>query len=147
VKLAWQIVALLALAAALALGLRAFSTAGLDWAGPAPTPDEVTYAQAAALGRKALWVDARHGEAFVQAHVPGAINLYDAVWEDGFAQLMSRWTPDFIVVVYCDDAGCQTSRAVAERLRKAGLPEVHILTGGWEAARQGLAAPPGRAAQ
>jgi rhodanese-related sulfurtransferase len=147
VKLAWKIVALLALAAALAAGLRAWAPAGLDWSGPAPTPDEVSFAQATALGRKALWVDARPGEAFLQAHVPGAINLYDGIWEEGFAALMAQWTPDFVIVVYCDDAGCQTSRAVAERLRKSGLPEVHVLTGGWDAARQGLTATPGKAAK
>jgi hypothetical protein len=37
------------------------------------------------------------------------------------------------IVVFCGSAACDASHHVAERLRnEAGLPDVWVLTGGWE---------------
>jgi rhodanese-related sulfurtransferase len=139
---------LLLLALGLAAGLREWRPAGMGWSGALPGPGEITWAQARELGRTRpiLWADARPAAAFAIAHVPGAVNLNENQWEDGFGQLMLRWTPDKPVVVYCDDDACNASRAVAARLRDhAGLPEVYVLLGGWAEARAELEKESGKA--
>jgi rhodanese-related sulfurtransferase len=141
VNLFRQVVVLLLLAAAVAAGLRAWQPAGLAWSGPVPGPGEITLAQARALAqtRPVVWVDARSAAAFAAGHIPQAVNLQESAWDAEFSPFLNHWTPDSAVVVYCDDAGCHASEQVAARLRdRAGLPEVYVLFGGWEAAQSAL---------
>lgn len=134
-KLFQQVLVLGLLAAAVAGGLRAWQPFPLG----GPGPGQLTLEQARVLEhtRVVVWVDARNAAAFASGHVPGAVNLNLAAWETGFAAMLKQWTPDRAVVVYCDDASCQASEEVAARLRgSAGLPEVYVLYGGWEAAQK-----------
>lgn len=81
-----------------------------------------------------LWLDARGDKHFSPAHIPGAMSFDPANWDQRLAQLLERWRPGLKVVVYCDAAGCDTSRQLAARLRnEVGLPEIYFLRGGWEA--------------
>lgn len=83
-----------------------------------------------------LWVDARSAAAYDRDHVPGALNLSPGSWEAGVEAVVTAWSPERRVVVYCDGHGCQASREVAQRLRaELGLKEVYVLTGGWDAWR------------
>lgn len=80
-----------------------------------------------------LWIDARSAEDFAQQHVPGAILLNEANFDAALGKLLAVWQPGTRIVVYCSSLSCGTSKAVAERLRAAGLDDVHFLHGGWEA--------------
>lgn len=79
------------------------------------------------------WVDSRPAKAFEKRHRQGAILLNEEEWNDllsppVFEQLASGGKP---IVVYCDGSRCERSKAVAEKLRGIGLPEVYYLQGGW----------------
>jgi rhodanese-related sulfurtransferase len=84
-----------------------------------------------------LWVDARRAEAFAAAHVPDAINLNEDSWEGLLEGFVEAWDGAAPVVVYCDSAECDSSRAVAARIRREfGATRVFTLKGGWQAWRQ-----------
>lgn len=104
------------------------------WHAPAVQKDEVTLEQARAWGEKVLWVDARPDEQFARRHVPNAISLNEDRWDELLPQMLQAWSPDQQVVVYCSSQSCAASHEVARRLRaQAGLPNVSVLHGGWEA--------------
>jgi len=103
--------------------------------GAAGSIREITVADAQALpgGRPVIWADARDNQAFARQHIPGAVHLSEAEWEQGLAGLVAVWRPGTPVVVYCASHSCDTSRAVASRLkRELALPDVFVLKGGWE---------------
>ena len=81
-----------------------------------------------------LLVDARSEVAFRRQHIPGAFPLGEAQWEERLPAFIKAWQPGARVVVYCDNAGCQASQAVARRLRRElGIADVFVLKGGWSA--------------
>jgi rhodanese-related sulfurtransferase len=87
-------------------------------------------------------VDARKPHAFLQAHIPGAINLpHRAMTEAGTAELAR----DALYVTYCDGIGCNASTKGALNLARLGF-QVKELMGGLDwfkrdgYATQGLAA-------
>lgn len=85
-------------------------------------------------GMELLWIDARTAEEFASAHQAGAINLNEDDWDAGFDRLMQRWLPFQTIVVYCNEASCHASEAVAQRLRQdLGTDAVYFLEGGWGA--------------
>ena len=81
-----------------------------------------------------LLVDARSEEAFRRQHIPGALPLSEVQWEERLPAFIKAWQPGARVAVYCDNAGCQASQAVARRLRRElGINDVFVLKGGWGA--------------
>ena len=80
----------------------------------------------------AIWVDARAVEEFEESHLPGALFFDESDWDTGLLELMNIW---FIqprpIVIYCGAEACDTSKRIAERLRKS-LPdaEIYSLKGG-----------------
>ncbi|MBA3273398.1 MAG: rhodanese-like domain-containing protein [Chthoniobacterales bacterium] len=108
------------------------------WNAPAIEEDEVTLEQARAWGEIVLWIDARPDSQFAQQHVPNALSLNEDRWDDLLRPVLETWSPDRHVVVYCSSQSCAASHEVARRLRKeAGLPNVFVLHGGWEAWLEG----------
>lgn len=109
--------------------------------------DETTWAQVYAWQRdtnatpatsqpRILLIDARPAESYAAAHAPGALPLNPAQWEQQLPAIIEAIgrAAETRVVVYCDDALCDTSRAVAERLRRElALTHVFVLKGGWRA--------------
>jgi rhodanese-related sulfurtransferase len=92
----------------------------------------VTWSQVAGWRGRVLFVDARGEGAFAQRHIPGALPLREAQWEALLPAVLKAWQPGARVVVYCDNEGCDTSQAVASRLRRElGLDTVFVLKGGW----------------
>jgi rhodanese-related sulfurtransferase len=48
--------------------------------------------------------------------------------------MLAAWSPENRTVVYCSSQSCAASHEVARRLREeAGLDNVYVLHGGWEA--------------
>ncbi len=81
-----------------------------------------------------LWVDARPQAEFDADHMPGAVLLNEDSWETLLPGFLAQWQPGQSVVVYCG-AGCESSRRVALRLRVAGVSDIRVLEGGWNAAK------------
>jgi len=105
----------------------------VSWQSPIPPSQLVSVDQARQWGGIVVWVDARPDVDFARDHVPGAISLNEDRWNELLPQLLSTWSPEKKVVVYCSAQSCDLAREVAERLRKeAQLPDVFVLEGGWE---------------
>ncbi len=125
---------LLGLALIPAIGQAVYYRDRISWQSPVAAADEVTVSRAQSWGRTAMWVDARPDEQFTAAHVPGAVLLNEERWDELLPPLLATWSPDKRIVVYCSSQGCGASREVARRLRaQAGLKNVFVLQGGWEA--------------
>ncbi len=107
--------------------------APLPWAAPAIEAGEIRPEDARAL--EVIWVDARSAAEFEESHISGAL-LYDPADPAGsMAGVLEAWLQQpRVIVVYCSDASCGTSKQVAETLR-ANLPdaEIYSLKGGWQA--------------
>lgn len=114
------------LALALHPGLADRRHAGLE-------PDAVLLEDVRDAPEDVLWVDARSDEAFAAGSIPEAIHLAPDRFDSDLGAVLAAWHPGMKVVVFCSSLSCSTSKAVAERLRQAGLEEVHFLHGGWEA--------------
>jgi rhodanese-related sulfurtransferase len=79
-----------------------------------------------------LLLDARSPGQFAEAHIPGALPLYPGNFDDDLVAVVDLWQPDQSIVVYCDDAQCQSSSVVARRIREElGLDPIYLLEGGW----------------
>jgi rhodanese-related sulfurtransferase len=124
--------ALLAIAAVLGGLSVAFNPAARAVLLDAPRDDEITVAQAQALGAAVLWIDARSRADYEAGRVEGALLLNEDSWGELLIPVVERWQPGMPVVVYCDSRGCQASRKIAERLRdEAGVDTAKVLRGEW----------------
>jgi rhodanese-related sulfurtransferase len=129
-----QTALLLGLALLPGIGQALYYRDKVSWQTPVAASDLVTVAQARAWGGTAIWVDARPQEEFEREHVPNAVLLNEDRWNELLPQMLATWAPDKRVVVYCSSQSCGASREVARRLREeAGLKNVFVLGGGWEA--------------
>jgi rhodanese-related sulfurtransferase len=85
-----------------------------------------------------LLVDARDEDQFTAEHIPGALSLPAASYEEMllfFAEEHGREKP---VVIYCGTEDCEMSAELAMRLRdEAGWTDIRILEGGILAWRRG----------
>ena len=105
----------------------------LPWAEPELLAGEIRLLDAKVLD--VIWVDARKEADYEAGHIPGAILLNEDDWDNGLIRLMEQWLGNpRPIIIYCSDAGCGTSKRVAERLRR-DLPdtEIYSLKGGWNA--------------
>ncbi len=119
-----------------AVGSALFHPKRPSW-NPAPLdPWEMTLADVMRWKDKPLWVDARSKANYEKEHVPGAVPLNEDRWDELLPGVLAAWKPEQSIVVYCDDKRCDSSNAVAKRLREAGVSPVFVLKGGWEAWRQ-----------
>jgi rhodanese-related sulfurtransferase len=95
-------------------------------------------------GADFVLVDALSPMAYAMSHLPGAVNITPE-WIDDRAR---RRIPDrdTQVVVYCADAGCDSSGRVAERLVELGYRNVrHYVDGKRDWVAAGLPVEGGRA--
>jgi rhodanese-related sulfurtransferase len=127
-----------ALALLPAIGQAWYMRDRVSWQKP-PAGDEVTVTEARRWGDAVIWIDARPEDEFRAAHIPGALLLNTEGWDTLVPQVLNQWAPDRKLVVYCSKQTCGASREVARRLRdEAGLRNVHVLGGGWEAWQESL---------
>lgn len=96
----------------------------------------ITYAEAAALGASALWIDARSAEHYRLGHAPGALNLTERAWDAGIEHVLTAWQPGQIIVIYCDSGGCRTGHHVAAHLERDLGVRPRVLIGGWDSVRK-----------
>ena len=105
---------------------------------PAALEDEWALTlEEARLQAEVLWVDGRTAEQYAEAHFPGAVHLEYGNLDAGLGDLLVEWDPGKTIIVYCDGDGCESSRAIASRLREDLQTEsVYWLAGGWEVLRE-----------
>ena len=73
-----------------------------------------------------IWLDARTIKEFEESHLPGALFFDESDWDTGLLKLMNTWLMQpRPIVIYCGAEACDTSKRIAERLRKS-LPEAEI---------------------
>ena len=129
-----QLVLLVGLAFIPAIGQSLFYRNSTIWQEQPPTDSAlVSLAEAESWGEKVLWLDARPDDQFARGHIPGALQLNEDQWDPLLREMLTAWSPERKIVVYCSRKSCNLSHEVAERLRKdAGLTNVFVLGGGWE---------------
>lgn len=133
-----QTAILLGLALIPGIGQALYYRDKVSWQTPVAPSEMVTVAQAREWGGTVIWVDARPEEEFAREHVPNAVLLNEDRWNELLPPLLATWSPEKRVVVYCSTQSCGASREVARRLREeAGLNNVFVLGGGWEAWAEG----------
>lgn len=101
---------------------------------------EITVAEAIARAAAGpvVWIDARPAREFALGHIPGALLLNVADWENLLIAAFPALTeaPEgAAVILYCDGQQCAASREVRDRLRQTPLGDraLLILRGGWPA--------------
>lgn len=129
-----QSLILIGLALVPAVGQAVYYWDKVSWQTPVAASEMVALAQARSWSTDAIWIDARPQDEFEREHVPGALLLNEDRWNELLPQVLAVWAPEKRVVVYCSSESCGSSREIAHRLRKeAGLTNVFVLEGGWEA--------------
>ena len=132
--IARQAAALLCIAFLPAIGQAVYLRNRVSWQTPIAASDMINVHDAMAFGDNAMWLDARPDGDFEREHVPGAIQLNEDRWNELLPQMLQAWSPEKKIIVYCSSQACGASREVARRLRnEAGLTNVFVLEGGWEA--------------
>lgn len=78
---------------------------------------------------RVLLIDARSKKAHESGHLPGAINvqLFELEREAG---LSKKWKQYDEIIVYGDDPGSASARAVTKRLLEIGYSDVRFFRGG-----------------
>ncbi|HEY3600452.1 MAG TPA: rhodanese-like domain-containing protein [Chthoniobacterales bacterium] len=133
VSLGGQLLLLLGLAFIPAIGQALYYRQMVSWEKAPVDSALVSVAQAQSWGDRVLWLDARPDRDFARAHIPGALQLNEDEWDEQLRMMLTAWSPERKVVVYCSQKSCNASHEVAERLRKeARLTNVYVLDGGWE---------------
>jgi rhodanese-related sulfurtransferase len=134
-SLVGQAVILAALALLPAAGEAIYFRDKISWRSAIAPSEMVTVEQAREWGDTAIWIDARPDDEFASDHVPGAISLNEDRWNELLPQFLAMWSPEKKIVIYCSSLSCNSSREVAQRLRKTTEPpmeNVFVLEGGWE---------------
>jgi len=84
--------------------------------------------------RPILWIDARTEAEYRAGHIDSALLLNEDSWDEHLFSVVTSWTPDKVVIVYCDGGSCHASQAVAQRLKdELAIDEVYYLEGGYPA--------------
>lgn len=80
-------------------------------------------------------LDARPSLFYKSGHIPGALRLAAASFEEDYARLQPRLQQgkDRPIIVYCSGESCEDSELVAKALARMGFSRLYILTGGWKA--------------
>ncbi|HET9375278.1 MAG TPA: rhodanese-like domain-containing protein [Chthoniobacterales bacterium] len=99
----------------------------------AAAPGEISLQEVENWKEPLLWVDARSEADYQMEHIPGAVSLNPDNWSEELPRFLDLWRPPEKAVVYCSAASCDTSREIADRLRRSGVDPVYYLKGGWEA--------------
>jgi rhodanese-related sulfurtransferase len=133
-SLGGQLLLLLGLAFAPAIGQAIYYRQSVSWDQRPVDSALVSLKTAEGWGDRVLWLDARPDSDYARRHIPGALQLNEDHWDEQLRMVLTAWSPERKLVVYCSRQTCNASHEVAERLRdkKIGLGNVYVLEGGWE---------------
>jgi rhodanese-related sulfurtransferase len=131
-KLARQALLIFGVAAALAGLSAAVNPKRPSFPNKAAAPGEIAISEVENWHEPVVWVDARPESDYEKEHVPEAVSLNPDNWSEQLPHFLDVWRPPTKVVVYCSAASCDTSREIADRLRRSGTEPVYYLKDGWE---------------
>lgn len=95
-------------------------------------PDEITLSQKERLQENLIIVDARNERDFAKGHIRGAVNLAEDKFDSQLGDFLDVWTPESTILVYCNVGQCNSSRAVADRLKnECRIKNVFVLKDDW----------------
>jgi rhodanese-related sulfurtransferase len=80
--------------------------------------------------QRAVFIDARSRQAYLDGHVPDALNLPYEPTEPGFIDRLTALPTEVTYVVYCDEASCSASRELAQTMDIYGYERVLVMAGG-----------------
>lgn len=105
------------------------------------SPEEICLEALAAGGSEILWLDARSEADWKRDGLPGSKHLTlggNPSFDQQVEVLAAELAMAPMVVVYCSDVGCGTSKEVVKQLRGLGglVQQAYALHGGYEALKQ-----------
>lgn len=102
-----------------------------------PKPDLIAPASAhQLLNRGALFLDVRPSEDYLQQHVPGALSLPWNVRSQVEPVLLPYLRKASLVIVYCEDSGCEAAGKISDELLSADIKRVQVLGQGLKGWRE-----------
>ncbi len=95
--------------------------------------DEITLEMLDRLSAPIMIIDARASKDFASGHVKNAYNISESEFDAHLSAFLDAWVPDSTLVVYCNPGSCNSSRAVANRLKdECGIRNVYVLKDDWK---------------
>jgi rhodanese-related sulfurtransferase len=80
---------------------------------------------------KALFVDARSKQDYVDGHIEGAISLPNHQFNEAFGGVAGLLAQFEEIITYCDGESCPLAKSLAEQLRELGYQKVYYMVNGW----------------
>jgi len=80
--------------------------------------------------RKALFVDARTEIDFLNAHIPGAINLPEKEFDEFINDFLTKIDSQTTIITYCNGTDCPLAKNLSEKLVFVGYDNVYYLING-----------------
>lgn len=78
-----------------------------------------------------LLVDARSDESYRSGHLPGAVSLPLAEFEDRYPLVSHLFRPDLTVIVYCSASSCRDADLLAQFLQEQKIGNLLVYRGGF----------------
>ena len=95
-------------------------------------PDELTLEMLEELPPPIMFIDARPAEEFSSGHLGNAYNISESQFDAHLSAFLDEWLPESALVVYCNPGTCNSSRNIADRLKKeCGMKKVYVLKDDW----------------
>lgn len=82
---------------------------------------------------RALFVDARDGEAFAEGHIKGAVSLPIGLYEEKLEAFLEKYPLSTYIVTYCSGRTCQDSHELAQILLQFDYENVSVFIDGFPA--------------
>ena len=85
---------------------------------------------------RVLFVDARSKQSYEEGHIPGAVSLPVARFDEQIESFLNHYLPDQPIVTYCSGRTCEDSHYLARMLAAIGYSDIRIFIDGfpaWEA--------------
>ena len=79
-----------------------------------------------------LFLDARSEKDYQLGHIPGAMSLPQAAYEQYLVGFQGFLTPEQPIVVYCSGLECDESLLLAVELKRMGMTNIVLYAGGFE---------------
>ncbi|MEJ5347771.1 MAG: rhodanese-like domain-containing protein [Desulfosoma sp.] len=135
-----QALGLMGVALVLAFVVNSFRSDSLPWLGDRVQPSadvqmgglEISLEEAQLLyfTEQAVFLDARHPEAYQSGHIEKALNLPWMFFEEWTSRVLANIPKETPIITYCDE-GCNLSRQLAAALMAQGYTQVRVLVNGW----------------
>lgn len=95
-------------------------------------PISIETALEAFQAKRAVFVDARNPENYIEAHIPGAINVPPVQFEADAEPFLNSIPSDQEVILYCDGPGCHLAETLSLLMKEVGYEKLMLFSDGWQ---------------